>query len=255
MSYRDEVISVRSNVVKIINKLLNRALGKKYDWFKNIEIRFISHTISEKRSYIAMDGTIYVDADWGGKQWREYYYDRPIEEGFSFGDIIGKELGSDIREIVLNVFQAVTGVRGYTTSFSWIDTVLVDSDEIEKDMIEESIKRILKEETKKDKMVYRYITSLIQPQGKFKQEYNREAHRFDITDNNDNLLATIFFNNRKEAMEVMIDESIWEAVSEMFSMETWDEVNDSLVKWFQDNYDGLENLEEVTTFDNAEYAY
>ncbi len=53
----------------------------------------------------------------------------------------------------------------------------------------------------------------------------------------------------------MIDESIWEAVSEMFSMETWDEVNDSLVKWFQDNYDGLENLEEVTTFDNAEYAY
>ena len=127
--------------------------------------------------------------------------------------------------------------------------------QLEKDMIEESIKRILKEETKKDKLVYRYITSLIQPKGKFKQEYNREAHRFDITDNNDNLLATIFFNNRIEVMEVMIDESIWEAVSEMFSMETWDEVNDSLVKWFQDNYDGLENLEEVTTFDNAEYAY
>jgi len=123
------------------------------------------------------------------------------------------------------------------------------------DNMEKLIKRILKEETKKDKLVYRYITSLIQPQGKFKQEYNHKAHRFDINDNNDNLLATIFFNNRREVMEVMIDESIWGAVSEMFSMETWDEVNDSLVKWFQDNYDGLENLEEVTTFDNAEYAY
>ena len=137
-------------------------------------------------------------------------------------------------------------------SFSWLEVKPVD---MEKDMIEESIKRILKEETKKDKLVYRYITSLIQPKGKFKQEYNREAYRFDITDNNDNLLATIFLNKRREVMEVMIDESIWEAVSEMFSMETWDEVNDSLVKWFQDNYDGLENLEEVTTFDNAEYAY
>ena len=121
--------------------------------------------------------------------------------------------------------------------------------------MEKLIKRILKEETKKDKLVYRYITSLIQPLGRFKQEYNYDANRFDITDNNDNLLATIFFNKRKEAMEVMIDESIWGAVSEMFSIDEWTEVNDYLVKWFQDNYDGLENLEEVNTFDNAEYAY
>ena len=123
------------------------------------------------------------------------------------------------------------------------------------DNMEKLIKRILKEETKKDKLVYRYITSLIQPLGRFKQEYNYDANRFDITDNNDNLLATIFFNKRKEAMEVMIDESIWGAVSEMFSIDEWTEVNDYLVKWFQDNYDGLENLEEVNTFDNAEYAY
>ena len=121
--------------------------------------------------------------------------------------------------------------------------------------MEDLIKKILKEESKREKVVNRFITSLIKPKGNFKEEYNRKAYRFDINDNNDNLLATIFFNKRKEAMEVMIDESIWGAVSEMFSMETWDEVNDSLVKWFQDNYDGLENLEEVTTFDNAEYVY
>lgn len=121
--------------------------------------------------------------------------------------------------------------------------------------LERTIKRILKEEFKKDKIIDRYITSLIKPVGNFKEGYNPEAGRFDITDNNDNLRATIFYNKRSEAMEVMIDEDIWSYLSSMFSMETWDEVNDSLVKWFQDNYDGLEDIYEVVTFDNAEYAY
>lgn len=121
--------------------------------------------------------------------------------------------------------------------------------------LERTIKRILKEEFKKDKIIDRYITSLIKPVGEFKEGYNPEAGRFDITDNDDNLRATIFYNKRSEVMEVMIDEDIWSYLSSMFSMETWDEVNDSLVKWFQDNYDGLEDIYEVVTFDNAEYAY
>jgi len=121
--------------------------------------------------------------------------------------------------------------------------------------LERTIKRILKEEFKKDKIIDRYITSLIKPVGNFKEGYNYDAGRFDITDNDDNLRATIFYNKRSEVMEVMIDEDIWSYLSSMFSMETWDEVNDSLVKWFQDNYDGLEDIYEVVTFDNAEYAY
>jgi hypothetical protein len=121
--------------------------------------------------------------------------------------------------------------------------------------LQESIRRILREETKKDKMVDNYVTSLIRPDGNFKEEYNHKSHRLDITDTNNNLIATIFYNKRRDAMEVMIDESIWMSLSEMFSMETWDEVNDSLLKWFQDNYDGLEEIYEVNTFDNDEYAY
>lgn len=119
--------------------------------------------------------------------------------------------------------------------------------------MEKLIKRILKEESKREKMVNHFITSLIKPNGNFKEEY--KDGRFDITDNNDNLVAVIFFNNRKDAMEVMVDEKVWGSLYEMFSMKTWDEVNNSLVKWFQENYDGLEEIEEVNTFDNAEYAY
>jgi transketolase len=121
--------------------------------------------------------------------------------------------------------------------------------------LQETIRKVLREETKKDKLVDNYITSLIRPDGNFKEGYNHESQRLDVTDTNDNLIATIFYNKRRDAMDVMIDESIWMSLSEMFSMETWDEVNDSLVRWFRDNYDGLEEIYEVNTFDNAEYDY
>ena len=119
--------------------------------------------------------------------------------------------------------------------------------------MEDLIKKILKEESKREKLVNHFITSLIKPNGNFKEEY--KDGRLDITDNNDNLVAVIFFNNRRDAMEVMVSEQVWESLYEMFSMETWDEVNNGLVKWFQENYDGLDELEEVNTFDNAEYVY
>jgi len=115
-----------------------------------------------------------------------------------------------------------------------------------------TIRRVLKEETKKGMLIDRYLTSLINPDN---GKYNRDGKRFEMSDNDDNLKAVIFFNQRNNVMMVMIDESIWGQVSEMFSIDDWNEMNDYLVKWFQDNFDGLEDLSEVITFDNAEFAY
>jgi hypothetical protein len=118
--------------------------------------------------------------------------------------------------------------------------------------LQENIRKVLKEETKKGMLIDRYLTSLIKPEN---GKYNYDAKRFEMGDSNDNLNAVIFFNQRNDVMMVMIDENIWEQVSEMFSVNDWNEMNDYLVKWFQDNFDGLEDLSEVTTFDNAEFAY
>jgi hypothetical protein len=71
--------------------------------------------------------------------------------------------------------------------------------------LQETIKRVLREESKKDKLIDNYITSLIRPDGNFKEGYNHKSQRLDITDTNDNLIATIFYNKRREVMEVMID--------------------------------------------------
>lgn len=118
--------------------------------------------------------------------------------------------------------------------------------------LEKTIRRILREESKKDKLIDRYITSLINHSS---GKYNRDDKRFEMSDNDDNLNAIIFFNQQDDVMMVMIDDSIWEQVSDMFSIDDWNEMNDYLVKWFQDKFDGLEDLSEVITFDNAEFAY
>jgi len=59
--------------------------------------------------------------------------------------------------------------------------------------LERIIKRILKEEFKKDKIIDGYITSLIKPVGNFKDGYKYDAGRFDITDNDDHLRGSIFY--------------------------------------------------------------
>jgi len=118
--------------------------------------------------------------------------------------------------------------------------------------LKESIRKVLREETKKGMLIDRYLTLLINPSN---GKYNRDDKRLEMNDNEGNLNAVIFFNQRNDAMMVMIDDNIWEQVYEMFSIDDWNEMNDYLVKWFQDNFDGLEDLSEVITFDNAEFAY
>ena len=69
--------------------LLNKILKKKYDWFKGIRLDKVG--INEKVDYLYLKGVIFVDEDWGGNQWVEYNYTKPIpdsKEDLSFGDMI-----------------------------------------------------------------------------------------------------------------------------------------------------------------------
>lgn len=112
--------------------LINKVFQKKYNWF--IRIIFESLTVSKVhvRPYLGIRAKIYVDADWGGKQWREYHYSEPIpneDEELPFGDIIGGNLSRDIQQNMLHIFQMVTGTKVLLTSFSWVDTYLVERPE------------------------------------------------------------------------------------------------------------------------------
>jgi hypothetical protein len=56
-------------------------------------------------------------------------------------------------------------------------------------------------------------------------------------------------------MEVMMDVSLYSEIYHMFSMKEFDDIQQHLIRWFKDNYDGLDHITEVTTYDKEDYAF
>jgi hypothetical protein len=113
---------------KVYEKLLNKIMKKKYNWFDKIDINQLTYS-NIPQPYVGIRANIFVDEDWGGNQWREYNYSNSLpssDEELSFGDIIGGDLAEELRDIFLTVFQMVTGLKIKHISFSWVDTYFVD---------------------------------------------------------------------------------------------------------------------------------
>jgi hypothetical protein len=53
----------------------------------------------------------------------------------------------------------------------------------------------------------------------------------------------------------MMEEKLYEGIYNLFSMDGIDEIQEHLVRWFKENFDGLDHITEVATFDNDEYVY
>lgn len=145
MKLLNEIKIYDKELVKIYSGLLNKILKKKYDWFDKIEITYISYDNRLSHNYMGMEGKIYVDKEWGAKQWREFHYSAPFpseDEELSFGEIIGGKISEELQNDFKIVFAMVfgEGVPKYM-SFNWIDTYFVEKDD---NRLRETIKRILK---------------------------------------------------------------------------------------------------------------
>ena len=150
--------TLNNSDTKLYEMVLNRYLSKKYDWFKKIDIEYVAYNsvFLNSSGNMAIQGTIYVDEDWLGNQWREYNYSESFPDlededlGINLGDFIGGDLSQELKEISLALFAGVTNLgRPTHTSWSWIQVRTID-DEDKKIM--ESIKTIIKENSKKDKI-------------------------------------------------------------------------------------------------------
>ena len=145
---------------KYYNKLLNIVLSEKFEWFKKIELNDIQvGNIYESKNLIPI-GKIYVDSIWGYNQWKEYHYDSsfPTDGEVSFGDIIGGDLSKEIQEQFKLCFSQVIGsLKPKYMCFSWLEMVLVDEDD---NTLQESIRRILREETEMPPMLRRRLNEI-----------------------------------------------------------------------------------------------
>ena len=130
-------------IIAPYQKFLNSELKNKFDWFHRIEIETLKYHSLGGLLYLESKAKIYVDADWAGKQWREYHYSTPFpkpDEELSFGDIVGGDLSKEIQKVCKRLFQILTGIKIKYVSYSWWDTYLVESKEDEGEEINESMK-------------------------------------------------------------------------------------------------------------------
>lgn len=120
---------------EIFAKVLNKIMRGKYDWFKGIEISFLS--IDTKLKYMGIKAKISVDKDWGYNAWKEYNYEKYFygneywktgdeEYIVSFGDLIDSSLGIEIRDLIADNFKLITGLSVSKLSWFWIFVEFVD---------------------------------------------------------------------------------------------------------------------------------
>jgi hypothetical protein len=56
-------------------------------------------------------------------------------------------------------------------------------------------------------------------------------------------------------MDVWMEDSLYGEIYNMFSMNGFEDIQQHLIQWFQENFDGLGDIGEIFTFDNDEYVY
>jgi hypothetical protein len=218
-NYFDE--SVR-NIFEII---LNDKLKKMYYWFHKIEIERIAYSSIDGQPYFAINGDIYVDEDWGGFQWREYQGQKPMTypgDELSFGEIIGEDLSRELRDTFLKIIGAITGKTFKYTSFSWIDTHLVEP----KNDLQEQ--RIIEEETKMNIRLRRRLGML---------DYEVE-HRLSVIYRADTICR---YESGEELLDVVgdaaIDSMYWNYFANIDDNSAeWGEIYHNMVKYITDKY-------------------
>ena len=79
--------------------------------------------------------------------------------------------------------------------------------------------------------------------------------RVDFKDKTGASKVIIFFNRHSQGMDVMMEDSLYGEIYNMFSLGGFDDIQQYLIQWFQENFDGLGDIGEISTFDNDEYVY
>ena len=168
------IFHLDENEVKMYEIMFNKKMSENFDWFKGSvfeDISFKKYSVNPDRNYFACSAEILVDKEWAKELFWMVFGDDAVSNfeqytGLALGDIVDGDLSVKIQEIMRKIFSQVTGAIALHTSFSWMGLVFVE--ETEKDRLEESIRRILKEETDDlgprtdlEKFVTKFISSRV----------------------------------------------------------------------------------------------
>ena len=122
---------------KLLEKILNKLMPKKYPWWKHIDIEELEFYEStnvfgrKANQTLIIHGTLYVDSVWAREEWEEFTYDSPFPaylDNLRLTTIINSgeidEIFSDIKEY----YQIITGIEIKKVKDSHLVVKLVTTD-------------------------------------------------------------------------------------------------------------------------------
>lgn len=88
--------------------IVNNLMGKKYDWWKKLEIESINY--SGLNDVISIYGTLLIDREWATQQLKKLrpYFKTEDGEGLDVDDVINIELRKEIKEYLTMLFSTTT---------------------------------------------------------------------------------------------------------------------------------------------------
>jgi len=195
------------------NILLKHFLKKKYDWVIDLNLVFV--TVRESRTdrdynEIVLDGVIKVDEDWYENQWREYNYSFPIPDPNDDRDVVLGELlgGESAMKFNSECRKAITlSLKRQIQGLFWSGLV-VRTEEVKKEDMTESIRRILREETEEQSkgpyvVFVSGIESAMSHKGQtslFEQSYNGSYPTKSFNFKNKSTIQSFIDNNSVRAI-------------------------------------------------------
>ena len=225
----DSAKNFSESIIRIFEGILNVSLKKKYSWFHKFEIKKLGKSAIQGSPYMFIAGDIYVDEDWGMTQWAEYHPSTPMTypgDELSFSDIIGGELSKGLQKTLFKLIGAITGTKFRYTSFSWINTHLVKSDN---DLQEQ---RIIEEEGEEKKMTIILRRRLTMLNHEVESRIGKgfyAPNNIGKYENEDELLDVI--------MEAAIDSTYWNYFGNIDdNSKEWVKLYNEMVQYIMDKY-------------------
>lgn len=114
-------------------KILNRILPEKFDWFKKITIIEIEILIEDKKiRYFGPKGEVYLDSDWFvPKSIKNYNTILPKEtEHIVLSNLIRNKTRDELISIFTEIFLAMTATEIEYVSFAFLNVIFIDESKI-----------------------------------------------------------------------------------------------------------------------------
>ncbi len=139
--------------------VINRLMSRKFDWFNSFKLNSVMvNTMSPWEGiHVFYLGVLNVDENWGKKMWieegqygefpgnRDYNFDQ--YSGVLLNELLGSKMISEISEVFNFAFRGVRPIED-EPRVSRVGRLLLHFDESKKeDNLQETIKRVLKQQT------------------------------------------------------------------------------------------------------------